>query len=227
MSDPNKISDGEHQEGVIQFRLNHQEQAPFWNNDVLVAINRPRTRLKDAGLLGQDPARYAGLGFGNLSMRYGDGRHTFLVSGTQTGTLESLSRDDLALVTAAWPDKNALQSLGRIKPSSEAMTHAVCYQLSDSINAVVHVHAPDIWLRHTELGLASTGRHVPYGTPEMANAIRTLAQNDMSKGLPWLCRMAGHQDGILCAGKDLDACTKLILQLHEKVAGVSEQGIFR
>ena len=71
-------------EGVIKFTIDHQPSA------LTVAtphtLNSWRAIFKKLGLIGQVKDRYQGLGFGNLSMRI---EHGFLISGTQTGHIES------------------------------------------------------------------------------------------------------------------------------------------
>ncbi len=49
----------------------------------------------NTALIGQDPARYDGYDFGNVSQRIGDidaphGKRSFIISGTQTGHLQEL-----------------------------------------------------------------------------------------------------------------------------------------
>ena len=58
-----------HREGVIKFDLDYREGPPV-SADYLTELNAWRTIFCRLGLLGQDPARYGGLGFGNLSRRY-------------------------------------------------------------------------------------------------------------------------------------------------------------
>ena len=94
----------------------------------------------------QDPARYDGLAFGNISCRAPAG---FVISGTQTGATAHYC-------PATWPGSKNLTSTTTASrqaalhtPSSEAMTHGQIYRELPAVNAVVHVHSPLIW-RHAE-----------------------------------------------------------------------------
>jgi len=78
----------ENHEGVIKFHLDFRE-GPAPAERLLLELNAWRARFLELGLIGQDPERYEGYGFGNLSRRLpGQGENAFLISGTQTGHLE-------------------------------------------------------------------------------------------------------------------------------------------
>ena len=87
-------------EGVIKFQLNHEVKT-LKAFDV-AEINAWRTVFKQTGTIGQVADRYDGYGFGNLSQKTTSG---FLISGTQTGFLESTSIADYAEVTG-WDSRN-------------------------------------------------------------------------------------------------------------------------
>jgi len=181
------------QEGVIKYELLFTATAAVLNHDY-ADLSRWHHRFKNAGILGQDPERYEGLGFGNLSQRL-DGSN-FLISGTQTGCLDLLTAADYALVTHAEIAENRISAEGRIKPSSEALTHAAVYALDADIRYVFHVHSPDIWKRREQLALPETAAEIPYGTPEMANEMVRLYRNGAFEHMN-VFAMAGHEDGIV------------------------------
>ena len=85
----------DNREGVIKFNLDFRA-GPAPAQHEVAELNRWRQRLYALGLVGQDPARYEGLGFGNVSVRCPGG---FLVSGTQTGGLETLGPQHYARVS--------------------------------------------------------------------------------------------------------------------------------
>ncbi len=190
------------QEGVIQYRLDFSAQALPAEVD-LVALDACRSRLFSLGLIGQDDQRYAGLGYGNVSQRVAlaENRDAFMITGSQTGHLPVLSRDGYALVTACEPMNNYLRAEGGIKPSSEAMTHAVVYQYLPEIQAVIHVHWPELWQNAPDQGIPVTARNIPYGTPQMATAVQAI----LAAGKPGAGALAmlGHEDGILFWGRTL------------------------
>ena len=91
-------------EGVIKFDLQFRTAEPV-AMDALLELNRWRSILWKHNLIGQDPARYDGYGFGNVSLRTGPGgqecgRREFVISGTQTGELEKLDNSHYAIVSA-------------------------------------------------------------------------------------------------------------------------------
>ena len=184
-------------EGVIKFDLDfHPGPAPA--AELLVELEAWRTIFRRLGLLGQDPRRYAGLGFGNLSRRARPASGTaFIISGTQTGLLEKLSPEHYATVTACDPQCNRVEAHGATRPSSEALSHAVLYQSDPRIDWVMHLHSPEIFVAAGRLALPATDPGAPYGSPAMAAEIARLAPHS---GWPGLLVMGGHEDGILAFG---------------------------
>jgi len=206
------------QEGVIKYSLDFQHKTIRANTKALRDINTCRSVMIGKGLLGQDDSRYGGYGFGNISIRVTKSNNTFLITGSQTGHKHSLSNKCLSCITHIDVEQNSLCAHGVLKPSSESMTHGVLYQQSDQIQAVVHVHSPDIW-RHAEaLNLASTPKEIPYGTPEMAYAVQQLSSELMlgQVALPILFVMKGHEDGIVAAGTSLVQCTNILLDALQR-----------
>ena len=91
------------------------------------------------------------------------------------------------------------------------MTHAAIYALNSSIRAVVHVHDQDLWLRLKGV-LPTTWEGVAYGTPDMARAFRRLFE-DTDFPTTGIAVMAGHEDGLVSFGKDVQEATERILTL--------------
>jgi hypothetical protein len=201
----------ENHEGVIKFHLDFRE-GPAPAERLLLELNAWRARFLELGLIGQDPERYEGYGFGNLSRRLsGQGENAFLISGTQTGHLEELQVDHYATVLHCNPAKNQLQATGQIKPSSEALSHGILYQSHPEIHWVMHLHSPDIFNHYRSLTLPCTDPSAAYGTPEMAAAIEALAKERQGSH-PSLLVMGGHQDGILAYGSDAEATGDLVIR---------------
>lgn len=195
------------QEGVIKFHLDH-ESRPLSDIDIdIEELVFWRTILMQQGMIGADPNRYDGYGFGNMSRKTDDG---FLITGTQTGEIEKLGLHDFAKVGDCDVSKNAVSSIGSTAPSSESLTHAAVYQCSETITHVFHVHSPDIWHARDRLSIASTDASIPYGTPEMANAVIGIVNNDQGV----FC-MSGHEDGVVGFGDSAEEVVTSLLKLRD------------
>lgn len=189
-------------EGVITFDLDFTP-APPPADGRLAELQGWRTVLRRLGLLGRDPARYQGQGFGNLSCRAtGADDDRFLISGTQTGGLELLGAAHWTTVTECRPEANRVAARGPLPPSSEALSHGVLYRADPRIRWVMHLHSPELFAAAGRLGLPVTDPAAPYGSPALAAEIARLAP---LAGWPGLLVMGGHEDGILAFGADADA----------------------
>lgn len=191
------------QEGVIKYQLTHlQKPLPFTPND-FTHINVWRTIAYHLGLIGQDSNRYGGLGFGNISQATPNTPIQFIISGSQTGLEETLSPEQYSGILTSNIKNNTITSLGHCKPSSEAMTHAMIYAIKPTIKGIIHVHSPEIWHATHALKLPSTAANIPYGTPEMALAVKQLFITEQL-GDSGSFAMLGHQDGIVSFGSTLE-----------------------
>ena len=189
------------QEGVVKFQLDFQPE-PLQGFDI-DALNAWRTRLMALGLIGAVEDRYGGFGFGNLSFRTTAG---FLITGSQTGHIPSLELAHCAEVTLADTERNAIVARGETRPSSESLTHAAVYTANPGINAVFHVHSPDIWRQVRP----ATDRDIAYGTPAMARAVAALVVSKTG-----LFVMAGHEDGVVSYGTDCQTAGLLLTEALE------------
>lgn len=197
-------------EGVTRFQAHHQPEPlpPRRFGDLAAQLTAWRSILAGLGGIGQDPARYDGAGYGNVSARIGPfpgqrGARPFLVSGTQTGGLACLTLEQYSLVERHDVAGNAVWSRGPARPSSESMTHGALYDLSPAIRFVLHVHCKAIWSRRAILRLPTTRPGVDYGTVEMAREMRRLAQQTalLDGGV---FAMDAHEDGIVAFGRTAD-----------------------
>lgn len=204
-------------EGVIKYHLDHRQSDLPADID-LIELNAWRTLLYRLNLIGRIPGKYDGLGFGNISRRPVPGGGQFVISGTQTGHIANLAAQHYALIHAASPQDNSIQSSGLCAPSSEALTHAGVYRQDPSILAVIHVHSPELWHNTQRLQLPHTAADIRYGTPEMAQAVTDLFTSGQLESLH-LFSMLGHEDGIVAFGSSLTAAgTLLIAQLARAIA---------
>lgn len=205
-------------EGVTRFEARHTTErlSPRRFGEAVRALAGWRSVMAELGLVGRDPARYDGAGYGNVSIRVGPfpgrrGARPFLVSGTQTGGRSCVALDDFALVERYAIAHNRVISRGPIPPSSESMTHGAIYDLGGHIRCVLHAHCPDIWRRRTALGLPTTAAGIDYGTPAMAREIERLARSTALLDRPLLA-MGGHEDGIVAFGRSADAAGRLLVE---------------
>jgi L-ribulose-5-phosphate 4-epimerase len=202
------------QEGVIKFQLDYTPTSPL-DASLLTELMHWRDLLFEHQLIGQDPTRYGGYGFGNISARLPSLETTadqriFAISGTQTGNLPHLGAEHYALVEACYPAENRIVASGPIRPSSESMTHGVLYELDADLRFVMHAHSPEIWLAASRLGLPITQADIPYGTPEMAQEVHRLftATDCRQRGI---FSMGGHEDGIVSFGPTADSAGTTLL----------------
>ena len=201
-------------EGIIKFDLVHTPGDPL-PSEAIVDLNRWRTLLLALGLIGQDPHRYGGYGYGNVSPRLPPfpapvHRRQFAITGTQTGGIHELGPQHYAIVTECEPERNRIVATGPVKPSSESLTHGVVYDLDARARSVIHVHSPEIWRASARLKLPTTDRDIPYGCPEMASEVeRLFAETDLPKRRVF--SMGGHEDGIVAFGRTADSAGAALL----------------
>ena len=210
-------------EGVIKYNLSHKN-ITLNGNISISEINAWRTILFKLELIGQITERYDGYGFGNISQRIRSSTTKniqFVISGTQTGNLESLSRDHYCTVLEAKPDKNSLKSSGKTKPSSEALTHATVYQQNNIIQSVIHIHCPEIWKNTDKLKLPFSRTEVKYGTPEMAEEVSRLFHTTPLKSTDALS-MLGHEDGIIAFSDSMEKAANILINLYSRALTIEQ-----
>lgn len=201
-------------EGVIKYQLHHKfSKLPSKIN--LSEINHYRSLVYDLALIGQNPNRYLGYGYGNISQRHENNQ--FIISGTQTGNKPYLSPADYCLVTDTHLPQNALYSTGECKPSSEALSHASVYTKNKSIQCVIHAHNPEIWHASQQLKLPYTSETISYGTPEMAEAIAQL----IAESCYGVFTMMGHEDGVIAYGENFPDTFALLEKTLRDAGGIT------
>jgi L-ribulose-5-phosphate 4-epimerase len=208
-------------EGVIKYQLEHT-QKPINEKFSLSEINAWRTIIFRLGLIGQDPERYDNLGFGNISQRLDIKSSQFVISGSQTGHIEHLSPEHYCLVIKVDPRKNRIQSCGLRKPSSESLTHASIYAQDSTIQAVIHVHSPEIWNHTVALNLPYISADIPYGTVAMAIAVEQLFQSG-SLHQTSLFTMLGHEDGVVSFGRNMQEAAWELIKYLSLAIGIEQQ----
>ena len=193
-------------EGAIKFDLNFSAGKPV-PLEHIESLNHWRSVLWQHQLVGQDPSRYDGYGFGNVSQRLD---HGFIISGSQTGGIQTLQASDYAVVTKYDLTVNRVDAQGVTPPSSESLTHGTIYHQSSDIRVVLHAHSPDIWQATEKLGLSATNAAVPYGTPDMAREVERLF-NESAVAKQKIFSMGGHEDGIVAFGNTAEEAGTVLL----------------
>ncbi|MGL5132523.1 MAG: class II aldolase/adducin family protein [Planktothrix sp.] len=167
-----------------------------------------RNYIHELGLIG---VYDNGIGFGNISTRI-SGTLQFIISGSQTGHLAQLEPEHYTVVTDFNIEQNHLTCCGPIQASSESLTHAAIYSVQPDINAIIHVHHPQLW-RSLLYQIPTTHKQVKYGTPAMAaEMFRLFAEENLSQQK--ILVMAGHEDGFLTFGKDLNEAGEILMQYY-------------
>ncbi|MEE8368392.1 MAG: class II aldolase/adducin family protein [Thermoanaerobaculia bacterium] len=204
-------------EGVVKFKVEHEDRplVPRRVGDLACKLVAWREILSLTGLVGQDPTRYEGAGYGNVSARVGPpsaalGRRAFLISGTQTSGRRCIGLDDFAVVERYDYRRNWVSSYGTSRPSSESMTHGAVYDLGPHIRCVLHAHSPTLWNRARRLKIPTTNPAAAYGTPAMALEVHRLYRETLLSERA-IFAMGGHQDGIVVFGRSPEAAGQILI----------------
>jgi len=193
-----------HDDGVIKYSSQRVDgvMAPSAQLDQL---DRARTTLFDLGLIG---VYSNGIGYGNLSLRTSG--QQFLITGSATGALRHLRPDQFCLVESFSIDNNSVRSRGALEASSESMTHGAIYATDPVVRCVMHVHSRILFDALLAQNAPHTSPDISYGTPAMARAVAQLVATQHS--LPVLFVMAGHDEGIVTYGADIDSVLALLVE---------------
>jgi ribulose-5-phosphate 4-epimerase/fuculose-1-phosphate aldolase len=200
---------GHPREGYCKFTPRRAGTAEF-EAALLADLNRWRQRLAALKLIGQyEAGEWAGVGYGNLSGRSAGG---FVITATRTGGLPALGPEHYTEIVAVDVDRNTVEfrAVGpQASPSAECMTHAMFYEADAAVGAVIHVHALEFWRRLLNR-VPTTAPEVEYGTPAMAREILRLYRESDLPAVK-LAAMAGHEEGVIAFGRNLDEAGAVLL----------------
>jgi L-ribulose-5-phosphate 4-epimerase len=201
-------------EGVIKFDCRFTVGPPVAVAG-LDALIECRNKLFRENLIG---VYDDGIGFGNISTRTNDaGAPTqFVISASQTGHIKEADAAHFSLISKYSVEENWAACTGPLKASSESLTHAMIYDAFPNVNAVIHVHAAKPWALLQGV-VPTSGNDVPYGTPAMAYEVERLKQ-ESDLGRHRIFVMAGHEDGILSFGQNLEEAHHTLLSTINKLA---------
>jgi len=189
-------------EGTIRFDYSLGPPRGTLSAAVLAELDAWRTVLRRLELIGCDPNRYDGYGFGNLSVRDSTNAGTFWITATQTGRLERIAAHDVCRVVEWDLGRFFVRAEGTAPPSSEALTHAAIYAADPQVLCVFHVHDPDTWRSAAALALPTIAPTVAYGTVAMADAVAALLSKRRER--PLVFATLGHEDGVFSCGQSMD-----------------------
>jgi len=198
-------------EGQVKFESDLYQSVPPSEWD-LEEVNLWRDRMYALGYIG---AYDDGVGYGNISIRPANLRQ-FIITGTSTGKIRLLLPQHFTRVSSYDIDRNSVVCEGRCHASSESMTHAAVYACDEAVRAVIHIHSRPHWDRLLNR-IPTTASSAAYGTPEMAREIKRLYDETDFPTVKVMV-MAGHEEGILSFGANLEEAGKHLLDALEDKA---------
>ena len=196
-------------EGYIKFQCNWTLKEIYIPEETFKILEKYRTDLYQLGLIGMYPD---GIGFGNISVR--SSPTAFYITGSATGQIASLEVCHYAEVLSFSLSQNSLNCIGLTKASAESLTHAAIYETIAEAGAVVHVHCLWLWDKLIK-SYPTTSPEIEYGTPEMAKAVQSLAQ-EIRISDEKIIIMGGHREGILAFGTNLEEATNQIIKIYNR-----------
>lgn len=202
-------------EGVIKFQLRFTRAKPVPGVEIK-ETNAWREVFLRLGLIGQDQQRYGGFGYGNISCRIRPfigpaNRRAFVITGSQTGGVVSLTPEHYTTVVEYDPNRNRVVAKGPIRPSSEALTHGMIYNISRTTRFVIHVHSPEIWSKAHALDIPVTDEQAAYDTTDLALEVGRLFRASRL-GEKQIFAMGGHEDGVVSFGRTGEEAGLLLIR---------------
>ena len=195
-------------DGVIKYHVSHS-QMPTPAFAAFSDLEALRCRLFALGLIGETAD---GIGYGNLSFR-NMGERSFTITATQTGKQPKLKPNEYIRIKDYDFDTFTVFSEGESKPSSEALSHAMIYEIHPDIQAVIHVHSSALWQMMMQQEMLATTAE--YGTAKMVHEIAGLYQSrDPFQNNAFV--MKGHQDGIITFGKTIQQAELTLYHLIQE-----------
>ena len=193
------------EEGIIKYQC-HWEESILNQGPKLSSLISWRDKAYKHGFIGVYPN---GIGYGNISIRVKNG---FLISGSGTGHFEKTSPENYSLVEKWDIEQNQLWCAGPVQASSEALTHAVIYELLPQISTILHIHQKDLWEKYYSR-IPATAKNIEYGTPQMAWAVRKLIKEIMSS-VSGVFLLTGHQDRLVSYAQSFE-------QVFDQLSGLN------
>jgi len=176
-----------------------------------------RELLMRQELIGRDPLRYSGTGYGSLSTRLASTAPRKTSSAAATTRATSATSDGLFIISAsqadhrdhndpaAWTTIDTVnlkrfwaEARGTTPPSRHTMTHAAIYAAEPNAQFVFKVNCREIWRNAEALLLPATPARVASGSAAMIQAVVDLLAANMSRPLVFVC--ASETDSVFALG---------------------------
>lgn len=212
-------------EGVIKYNARDYQVTAALPESSINEIEPVRRQLFVLKLIGHNTQH--DVGYGNISQRKNLQalRATlspqFIISGSQTGHLARLTGEHYTQVIDCDITTNTVSAMGPrthiTGASSESLTHAAIYECNTAIKAVIHIHSASIWQGMLIDNLTHTPKNIPYGTPQMADAVKAKVARQKSGYLA----MKGHEDGVITYGENFNQAMEICLALYKQYPDLS------
>lgn len=197
-------------DGIIKFNISNWERTKSFSKELWSDLSFNRKKLFNIGLIGFD--NKLKLGFGNISKRLDN--NSFIITGSQTGNIQYLEGRHFSVIQDIDLKLNSVKCKGHIKPSSESITHGVCYLYNNKINSVIHIHSSFLWnILIKNKKILSTPESAGYGSTELSFSLKNIVEN-MKINEPEIIVMRGHEDGIIIIGGSLKNVTEKTISLY-------------
>jgi len=202
-------------EGVIKF--NYELIEAKMPCELFSDLREWRDRLFTNKLVGvYKSGKMKGVGYGNVSKRIEwNAKKGFIITGSQTGSIAKLPCEKYCFIEEYSIEENFVRALGKIKPSSEALSHASIYEQNEKINAVVHSHSKEIFAASEKLGLPYTSEKASYGSVALAKEL-AKAFEEFSLGKEGIIVTRGHREGVFSWAESIKKASEIIISTLEK-----------
>lgn len=156
------------------------------------------------------------IGHGNASKRMKwNSKRGFVITGSQTGHIAKLPCEKYCFIESYNIEKNSVRAFGKVKPSSEALSHASIYEQNEKINAVVHSHSKEIFAASKALGLPYTSEKASYGSIALAKEL-AKAFEEFNLGEEGIIVTLGHKEGVFSWAGNIARASEIIISTLEK-----------
>ena len=193
-------------EGIIKFNYHCEDDNCIESSSTIQKLIEIHKNLFNLGLIGFDKVHQ--VSYGNSSFR--NNLNNMVITASDCSRFEKISLEHLCIVKKVELSNNNVIYKGEKAPSSESMTHYQCYQSSDEINAVIHIHNKLIWNNYLNENKLKISKEIPYGTPEMALAVKKIIEEQPSSGCG--IAMEGHEDGVIYVANSLESAMNLAIE---------------
>ncbi len=206
-------------EGVIKF--NYELIEAKLPCKLFSDLMKWRNKLFKSKLIGvYKSGKMKGISYGNVSKRIRwNKKEGFVITGSQTASIAKLPCEKYCFIEDYSIEENFVKAFGKVKPSSEALSHASIYEQNPSIGAIVHSHCKEIFNARSVLGLPYTSKRASYGSislaKELAGAFKKFDLREEG-----ILVTLGHSEGVFSWGRNIASASKILLETLKKAKEV-------